>query len=126
MTVALAPIATPYADSDAPSYVKRFTADLRVEAKKHGRLVEIANPSKGCWGDDASCAIEAGKRASADVVVYGTLIHSTEGDRTDIHLEAVVVASLAHRTWDDAPLDSDQFFADAAQRAYATLVTGAP
>jgi hypothetical protein len=117
---------SPYGDINAPSYVERFTAELRAQTRAHAVLVDIASPIDACWRDDADCAREAGERAGADVVVYGTLMHSSEGDRTDIHLEAVGVASRVHRIWDDAPLDSDRFFADAALRAYATLVTGAP
>lgn len=126
LTVALAPISAPYGDINAPTYVKRFTADLRAASILHGPFVVIADPSDDCFDDAAACALQAGKRAGADVVVYGMLIHSSEGDSTEIHLEAIEIGSLVHRTWEETPLDSAQFFAEAAARAYATLVTGTP
>jgi hypothetical protein len=100
--VGLVKIDAPHGDIAAPDYVSRFTVDLH----RAGRLVDCATA--------ATC--------HADVIISGTLVHSSEGDYTEIDLDSVVVATSAHRSWHDMPLDSDQFFAEAAARAYAALV----
>ena len=124
--IALAPLSTPAGDINVADYVKRFTTVLRTEANKHGALHPIIDPTDRCAATDFACIADVGRRAGATLVVYGTLIHSSEGDRTEIHLDAVDVASLAHRSWDDAPLDSDAFFASAAETAVATLTSSQP
>jgi len=124
--IALAPLSTPAGDINVAAYVQRFTTMLHTEATKHGTLHPITDPTDRCADTDFACIANVGRRAGAALVIYGTLIHSSEGDRTDIHLDAVDVASLAHRSWDDAPLDSDAFFASAAAAAIATLTSSPP
>src|SRR3569833_3042793 len=94
--IALAPLSTPAGDINVADYVKRFTTVLRTEANKHGALHPIIDPPDRCAATDFAC------------------------------LAAVDVASLAHRSWDDAPLDSDAFFASAAETAVATLTSSQP
>ena len=120
--IALAPLATDYGDSYVARYLQRFTKDLRAELKKRGRLVDVADPNDHCGEAAPSCIAAFGRRAGVAIVIFGTLEHSSEGDRTDIHLDAIDVASLAHRTWEDTPLDSDKLFAASAERAAAKLV----
>jgi hypothetical protein len=101
-TVGLVAIDAPMGDIAAPEYVARFTADLH----RAGTIVDCTS-TRAC---------------RADVVITGTLVHSTEGGTTEIELESLVVATEERRTWRESPLDSDRFFADAAERAYAALV----
>jgi hypothetical protein len=120
--IGLAPLATDYGDSQVAPYVKRFTIDLRADLKKYGRIVDIADPNDRCGEAEPSCIAAAGRHARVAIVIFGTFEHSTEGDRTEIHLDAIDVASLAHRTWEDTPLDSAKFFAVSAESAVAKLV----
>jgi hypothetical protein len=120
--IGLAPLATDYGDSQVAPYLKRFTNDLRADLKKYGRIVDIADPNDRCGEAEPSCIAAAGRHAGVAIVIFGTFEHSTEGDSTDIHLDAIDVASLAHRTWEDTPLDSAKFFAVSAASAVAKLV----
>ena len=120
--IGLAPLATSYGDSQVAPYLKRFTIDLRADLRKYGRLVDIADPNDRCGEAEPACIAAAGRKAGVSLVIFGTFEHSSEGDRTEIHLDAIDVASLAHRTWEDTPLDSAKFFAVSAESAVVKLV----
>ena|SRR6185312_15411244 len=120
--IGLAPLATSYGDSQVAPYLKRFTIDLRADLRKYGRLVDIADPNDRCGEAEPACIAAAGRKAGVSIVIFGTFEHSSEGDRTEIHLDAIDVASLAHRTWEDTPLDSAKFFAVSAESAVVKLV----
>jgi hypothetical protein len=118
--VAVLMLGIPYGDINAPAYAEDLTHRLRDLASANDTLVPVASDAEVCEADERDCAAAIAKRSGADVIVYGILIHSTEGGSIEIHL-----ASLANdtvRTWDGNPLDSDGFRQRAMEDAYGALV----
>jgi hypothetical protein len=125
--VAVVLLATPYGDVNAPQYADRVTKLLRRVAAEKGTHVAMPDPFAACVRDIQPCAIEAGKRARADVVIYGMLIHGTEAGSTEVRLESVETSSAKARTWEETiTMDSDHFFEVAARSAYQALVETPP
>jgi hypothetical protein len=125
--VAVVPLVTPGGDVNAPEHAILFTKLLQQQATERGVLVSMPDPFADCLEDIVPCAAAAAKRVRADAVIYGTLVHSTEGGNATIQLEAVVMPSAAVRAWDDSVTDDEIWYKGAARDAYrALLAPGGP
>ena len=125
--VTVVPLTTPYGDVNAPHFANKMTKLLRDLAAARGTLVSMPDPFADCVQDIRPCAVAAGKRARADVVIYGTLVNGTTAGVADVQLESVAIPSEIVRTWEESISDPSSLFFDlAAQSAYAVLVEKPP
>ncbi len=111
---------TPYGDVNAPHHAETLTKLLQDVAAQQSTLVTM--PAEDCYDDLRTCAVAAGKRAGAGIVIYGMLVHGTEAGSADIRLESVAIPSEVVRTWEDSIVNSEQFYEGAVHSAYAALV----
>jgi hypothetical protein len=125
--LAFPPLATPFGDIGVEPVRKRFERAFRAAASKRYKVVslpacEVPTTNDGHPMQSDAC-IAAARKAGAARVVYGVIINWSEGGRIEVELEGVELPGTSTYWSADNILDSDDFFAKAAEDAFATLVT---
>jgi hypothetical protein len=124
--LAFPPLATPFGDIGVGPVRKRFERAFRAAASKRYKVVsvpacEIPTTNDGHPMQSDAC-IAAARKAGAARVVYGVIINWSEGGRIEVELEGVALPDMVTHWNVDNILDSDEFFAKAAEDAFETLV----